>query len=170
MSTILHTFSVCFPVRSHFASLQGIYYFLLLLSNDSMSKTLQTTLYFNTTSLSLFGPHINALVLLIVTSFRISSIIDGDKLFHTCNLNYEPWNISERRNMGPHLSMMYLWRFLTNFATPRVKFAPLKMASENSEVGVLLVTNRTLHNVPCFLMVDLDPDSGCRTRNRAGTR
>ena len=49
-------FSVCFLVRSHFASLQGIYYFLLLLSNGSMSKTLWTTLYLNNMCWSLFCP------------------------------------------------------------------------------------------------------------------
>ena len=65
-------FSVCFPVRSHFASLQGIYYFLLLLSNGSMSQMLLTTLYFNT---SFFRPHTSAPVLLIVTSFQISKFI-----------------------------------------------------------------------------------------------
>jgi len=57
-------FSVCFPVRSHFTLLQGIYYFLLLLSNGSMPKTLRKTLYFNTTCWSLFHPHTSAPVLL----------------------------------------------------------------------------------------------------------
>jgi len=46
----------CFPVRSHFASLQGVYYILLLLFNGSMSKTL--TLY--TTCGNLFHPHTGA--------------------------------------------------------------------------------------------------------------
>ena len=58
-------FSVCFPIRSHFASLQGIYYFLPLLSNGSMSNTLRKTLYFNTMYWSLFRPHTSAPVLLI---------------------------------------------------------------------------------------------------------
>jgi len=67
-------FLVCFPIRSNFASLQGIYYFLLLLSNGFMSNMLRTTLYFNTTCWSLFHPHTSSPVLLIAMSFQISSI------------------------------------------------------------------------------------------------
>ena len=67
-------FSVCFPVRSHFALLQGFYYFLPLLSNGCMSKTLWTTLFGYTMCCSLFCPHTSVLVLLIVTSLRISFI------------------------------------------------------------------------------------------------
>ena len=60
-------FSVCFPVRIYFASLQGVYYFLLLtlLSNGFMPKTLQTTLILYT---AYWSPHTSIPVLLIVTS------------------------------------------------------------------------------------------------------
>ena len=55
-------FSVCFPVRNHFASLQGVYYFLLLLSSGFLSKTLWATLIFCTTCWSPFRPHTIALI------------------------------------------------------------------------------------------------------------
>jgi len=101
---MLWRFSVCFPFRSHLASLQGIYCFLLLLSNGFMSKMLRTTLYLNNTCWSLFRPYINALVLLIVTSFWISSIMIGaiqvtGEVLVTCTTSscccmvQEEWNI-----------------------------------------------------------------------------
>ena len=67
-------FLVCFPIRSYFASLQGVYYFVLLLSNGSMSQTLRTTSIF-ITCWSFFRPHTSTPVLSIVTSLRISVII-----------------------------------------------------------------------------------------------
>ena len=67
-------FLVCFPIRSHFTLLQGVYYFLLLLSNGSMSQTLHTTPIFYTTCWSFFHPHTSTPVLFIVTSLWISAI------------------------------------------------------------------------------------------------
>ena len=65
-------FSVYFPVRSHFTSLQGTYYFLLLLSNGCMPKMLWTRFICYTSCWSFFRSHTSAPVLLIVMSLRIS--------------------------------------------------------------------------------------------------
>ena len=67
-------FSVCFPVKSHFTSLQDIYY---LLSNGSMPKTLWTTLCVEDS----FAP---TLVLQFVNCDVISNIIHSKQEYLSC--------------------------------------------------------------------------------------
>ena len=77
--------------------LKGVYYFLLLLSNGSMSKILQTTLIFFTTCWSLFHPNTGTVVLLIVMSLWISLICTEVWTFQEHNnqaIIDNGWNIS----------------------------------------------------------------------------